>query len=165
MQEADDGSSPAVICSFPVACHIKTKYIEAMQRLQAFKYELMPDGQQQRQMARFAGACRFVFNKALALQQANHQAGGKFIGYVTMAKHLTAWRNSSLQGAYLILAARALGLDCGPMSGFDADKVTAEFFPGTRIRANFMCNIGYGNRASLRPRNPRLPFDEACRIL
>lgn len=76
-----------------------------------------------------------------------------------------ALRNSSLQGAYLILAARALGLDCGPMSGFDADKVTAEFFPGTRIRANFMCNIGYGNRASLRPRNPRLPFDEACRIL
>ena len=64
-----------------------------MQRLQAFKYELMPDGAQERQMARFAGACRFVFNKALALQQANHQAGGKFIGYVAMAKHLTAWRN------------------------------------------------------------------------
>jgi putative transposase len=64
-----------------------------MQRLQAFKYELMPDGAQECQMARFAGACRFVFNKALALQQANHQAGGKFIGYVAMAKHLTAWRN------------------------------------------------------------------------
>ena len=66
-----------------------------MQRLQAFKYELMPDGAQERQMARFAGVCRFVYNKALALQQANHQAGGKFIGYVAMAKHLTAWRNSS----------------------------------------------------------------------
>ncbi len=77
---------------------------------------------------------------------------------------LTAWRSSSLQGAYLIMAARALGLDCGPMSGFDADKVTAEFFPGTKIRANFICNIGHGNRAALRPRNPRLSFDEACRI-
>lgn len=66
-----------------------------MHRLQAFKYELMPDGQQQRQMARFAGACRFVFNKALALQKTNHEAGGKFIGYVTMAKHLTAWRNGT----------------------------------------------------------------------
>ena len=93
MQEADNGSTSPVFCSFPVACHSKTKYIEAMQRLQAFKFELMPDGQQQRQMARFAGACRFVFNKALALQQANHQAGGKFIGYVAMAKLLTAWRN------------------------------------------------------------------------
>ncbi len=64
-----------------------------MQRLQAFKFELMPDGQQQRQMRRFAGACRFVFNRALALQKSNHEAGGKFIGYVAMAKHLTAWRN------------------------------------------------------------------------
>ncbi len=77
---------------------------------------------------------------------------------------LNAWRSSSLQGAYLILAARSLGLDCGPMSGFDADRVTAEFFPGTRIRANFLCNIGYGNRAGLRPRNPRPSFGEACRI-
>ncbi len=66
-----------------------------MQRLQAFKYELMPTGEQQRQMRRFAGSCRFVFNKALAMQQANHEAGGKFIGYVVMAKHLTAWRNSA----------------------------------------------------------------------
>ena len=65
-----------------------------MQRIQAFKYELMPDGEQQRQMRRFAGSCRFVFNKALALQKENHEAGGKFIGYVAMAKQLTAWRNS-----------------------------------------------------------------------
>ncbi len=88
-----------------------------------------------------------------------------FEGAPEQAALLTAWRNSSLQGAYLILAARALGLDCGPMSGFDAAAVTAEFFPGTRIRANFLCNIGYGNRAALRPRHPRLSFDEACRIL
>ncbi|XYJ86271.1 hypothetical protein AEMCBJ_01980 [Cupriavidus necator] len=68
--------------------------IPAMQRIQSFKYELMPTGEQQRQMRRFAGSCRFVFNKALALQKENHDAGGKFIGYVAMAKHLTAWRNS-----------------------------------------------------------------------
>ncbi|SEJ50464.1 putative transposase [Azotobacter beijerinckii] len=66
-----------------------------MQRLQAFKYELMPTGEQQRQMRRFAGSCRFAFNQALALQQANREAGGKYIGYVAMAKHLTAWRNSA----------------------------------------------------------------------
>ncbi len=66
-----------------------------MQRLQAFKYELMPDGEQARKMRQFAGACRFVYNKALALQQENRKAGGKFIGYVGMAKHLTAWRNST----------------------------------------------------------------------
>ena len=66
-----------------------------MKRLQAFKFELRPDGQQQRDMRRFAGSCRFVFNKALALQKANHEAGHKFIGYVAMAKRLTAWRNST----------------------------------------------------------------------
>ena len=64
-----------------------------MQRLQAFKFELMPNGEQARDMRRFAGACRFVFNKALALQKANYEAGGKFIGYVAMAKCLTEWRN------------------------------------------------------------------------
>lgn len=66
-----------------------------MQRLQAFKYQLMPTGEQQRQMRRFAGSCRFVFNQALALQQATREAGGQYIGYVAMAKRLTAWRNST----------------------------------------------------------------------
>ncbi|MEE4463495.1 helix-turn-helix domain-containing protein, partial [Azotobacter chroococcum] len=66
-----------------------------MQRLQAFKYELMPTGEQQRQMRRFAGSCRLVFNQALALQQANREAGGQYIGYVAMARQLTAWRNSA----------------------------------------------------------------------
>jgi putative transposase len=66
-----------------------------MQRLQAYKYELIPNGEQQRDMRRFAGSCRLVYNKALALQQGNHQAGEKFIGYVAMAKHLTAWRNGA----------------------------------------------------------------------
>jgi 3-hydroxypropanoate dehydrogenase len=76
----------------------------------------------------------------------------------------TAFRNGSLQGAYLMLAARALGLDCGPMSGFDADQVNAAFFAGTAVRANFLVNLGYGDPASLHPRGPRLPFETACRI-
>jgi 3-hydroxypropanoate dehydrogenase len=77
----------------------------------------------------------------------------------------TARRNSSLQGAYLILAARALGLDCGPMSGFDAAKVDAEFFPDGRFRSNFLVNLGYGDHSALPPRLPRLGFDEACTVL
>ena len=75
-----------------------------------------------------------------------------------------ALRNGSLQGAYLLLAARALGLDCGPMSGFDNAKVDAAFFAGTRIRSNFLMNLGRGDPASIFPRSPRLGFDEACRI-
>jgi 3-hydroxypropanoate dehydrogenase len=76
----------------------------------------------------------------------------------------TAFRNGSLQGAYFILAARALGLDCGPMSGFDNAKVDAAFFAGTTIKSNFLCNLGYGDPKGVRPRNKRLPFDDACRI-
>jgi 3-hydroxypropanoate dehydrogenase len=77
----------------------------------------------------------------------------------------TAFRNGSLQGAYLILAARSLGLDCGPMSGFDNARLDAEFFPDGRWRSNFLVNLGYGDRSTLRPREPRLEFEEACRIL
>ena len=76
----------------------------------------------------------------------------------------TALRNSTLQAAYFMLAARSLGLDCGPMSGFDKAKVDQAFFAGTNWRSNFICNIGYGDKAALHPRNPRLAFDEACRI-
>lgn len=77
----------------------------------------------------------------------------------------TAFRNGTLQGAYLIMAARALGLDCGPMSGFDNALVDAAFFPGGTLKSNFLCNLGYGDPAGVRPRNPRLAFDEACQIL
>lgn len=76
-----------------------------------------------------------------------------------------AMRSSSLQTAYLMLAARALGLDCGPMSGFDNAKVDAEFFAGTSIRSNVLVNLGIGDPASIFPRSPRLGFDEACQIL
>jgi len=76
----------------------------------------------------------------------------------------TAFRNSSLQGAYFIIAARSLGLDCGPMSGFDNAKVDAAFFQGTSWKSNFLCNIGYGDSSKLRPRSPRLKFEEACKV-
>ena len=77
----------------------------------------------------------------------------------------TAFRNSSLQAAYFILAARALGLDCGPMSGFDPDKLNTEFFPDGKWKVNFLCNLGYGDQRKLYPRNPRLEFDEVAVIL
>ena len=77
----------------------------------------------------------------------------------------TAFRNSSLQGAYFIIAARALGLDCGPMSGFDNAKVDATFFAGTTVKSNFLCNLGYGDASKLHPRSPRLDFEEACKLV
>lgn len=77
----------------------------------------------------------------------------------------TAFRNSSLQGGYFIMAARAIGLDCGPMSGFDPEKINAAFFSGTSVKANFVCNLGYGDPAALFTRSPRLAFIEACRVL
>ncbi|MBK1680511.1 malonic semialdehyde reductase [Rhodocyclus tenuis] len=79
--------------------------------------------------------------------------------------HETAFRSACLQAAYFILAARALGLDCGPMSGFDNATVDREFFADGRFRSNFLCNLGYGDAAALHPRSPRLDFAEACAIL
>lgn len=77
----------------------------------------------------------------------------------------TAFRNGSLQGAYFILAARAMGLDCGPMSGFANAKVDEAFFAGTTIRSNFLCNVGHGDPEEIHPRSPRLPFDDACKVV
>jgi 3-hydroxypropanoate dehydrogenase len=77
----------------------------------------------------------------------------------------TAFRNGTLQGAYLIIAARALGLDCGPMSGFNNEGVDKEFFGGTEIKSNFLCNLGYGDPAGLLPRSPRFTFDEMAKII
>lgn len=82
-----------------------------------------------------------------------------------VAKEVGALRNSSLQGGYFILAARALGLDTGPMSGFDNAGVDAEFFAGTNIKSNFIVSIGYGTEENLFPRNPRLDFEEAAKII
>jgi len=77
----------------------------------------------------------------------------------------TAFRNGTLQAAYLMLAARALGLDCGAMSGFDKEAIDWEFFQGTDIKSNFLCNIGYGDAVSLFPRSPRLAFNDACKVI
>ena len=77
----------------------------------------------------------------------------------------SAFRNSTLQGAYFILAVRSIGLDAGPMSGFDADKVNAEFFPDGKVKVNFICALGHGAPDKLFPRHPRLDFDEACQVL
>ncbi len=80
-------------------------------------------------------------------------------------KHDTAFRNGTLQGAYFIIAARALGLDCGPMSGFDNEGVDKAFFAGTEIKSNFLINVGHGNPDKLFPRSPRLSFEDACQIV
>jgi 3-hydroxypropanoate dehydrogenase len=87
--------------------------------------------------------------------------------YETTIEHITttALRNSSLQGAYFMLAARAFGLDCGPMSGFSNSKVDAEFFPDGRWRSNFLCCLGHGDSSQLGPREDRFEFDEVCAIL
>jgi 3-hydroxypropanoate dehydrogenase len=77
----------------------------------------------------------------------------------------TAFRNGSLQGAYFIVAARAVGLDCGPMSGFDSAKVDAAFFPDGRYKSNFLVNLGHGDKSKLMPRNQRFEFDEVCRVV
>lgn len=110
-------------------------------------------------------ATDFAFYEQLPKLFPHADARSWFVGNADLIQS-TAVRNGSLQGAYLIVAARALGLDCGPMSGFDQAGVDAEFFGGTSIKSNFLVNIGYGDSGSgLFPRNPRLDFDEAAQIL
>lgn len=92
-----------------------------------------------------------------------HEPSAKF--WFKGIEEETAFRNGTLQGAYLMMAARALGLDCGPMSGFDKEKVNAAFWPEGRIKANFLCNIGVGDESKVFARSPRLDFDRACKIL
>ena len=105
-----------------------------------------------------------AFYEKLPVLFPHTDARGWFDGKPEADLTTIALRNGSLQGAYLLLAARALGLDCGPMSGFDNAKVDAAFFAGTRWRSNFLVNLGHGDRASIFARSPRLSFDEACRI-
>jgi 3-hydroxypropanoate dehydrogenase len=94
-----------------------------------------------------------------------HDAGAKDWFKDPAVAEKTAFRNGTLQGAYFIIAARSLGLDCGPMSGFDNEGVDREFFAGTAIKSNFLCSVGYGDRAGVFARSPRLSFDEACKIV
>jgi 3-hydroxypropanoate dehydrogenase len=103
------------------------------------------------------------FYDKLPLLVPHRDARSTFIGKPELIL-ATARQSGTLQGAYLMVAARALGLDCGPMGGFDAAAVDAEFFPEGRIKSNFLCNLGYGDPAKLHPRAPRLAFDAACRF-
>src|SRR3984893_5759086 len=107
----------------------------------------------------------FAFYEHLPTQfPHNTNAKGVFEGKRSLIE-TTAFRNGTLQGAYLIIAARALGLDCGPMSGFNNAGVDAEFFAGTQVRSNFLCNLGYGDHSKIFDRSPRFDFDSVCTLL
>jgi 3-hydroxypropanoate dehydrogenase len=93
------------------------------------------------------------------------QAKGMFASAPAAANETFAMRNGTLQGGYFIVAARALGLDCAPMSGFSNEGVDKEFFAGTKIKSNFICGVGHGDPSTLPPAHPRLSFDEACKVL
>ena len=129
---------------------------------------LLMEGNQEKTMA--APVCAIIghdvefYERIPELFPHNPDAKNWFNGSAEFAEQ-TAFRNGSLQGAYFIMAARALGLDCGPMSGFDNAGVDEAFFKGTTVKSNFLCNIGYGDTAKLDPRSPRLPFDDACTVL
>jgi nitroreductase len=109
------------------------------------------------------GMDEMFYEKLPMLFPQKPQAAEMMKNPVTGPAHMV--RNATLQGAYLMLAARSLGLDCGPMSGFDNAKVDAAFFAGTSIKSNFLCALGAGSNEMLFPRNPRLTFEEACKIL
>ena len=104
------------------------------------------------------------FHERLPLLAPHYDARSAFVGKPELLR-TTAYQSGTLQGAYLIIAARALGLDCGPMGGFDSARVDATFFPEGTVRSNFLCNLGYGDSAKLHARAPRLAFDDACRIV
>lgn len=104
------------------------------------------------------------FDKMSKLAPTRPEMGARFAAAPEAVRERLAFQGGTLQGGYLILAARALGLDCGPMGGFDRAKVDTAFFPDGRSTSNFLLNLGYGDSSTLRPRAPRLDFDEACRI-
>ena len=103
------------------------------------------------------------FYERLPILVPHRDARSDFVGKPELIRY-EAMRSGTLQGAYFIIAARALGLDCGPMGGFDHAKLDAEFFPEGTIKSNFLCNLGHGDASKLHPRAPRLPFEETCRI-
>lgn len=104
------------------------------------------------------------FYEKLPVLSPKNNAINWFVGNDALIES-TAMRNSTLQGGYFMLAARSLGLDCGPMSGFDNAKVDAEFFKGTKVKSNFICSLGYGDVSKLYPRSVRLDFAEACKVV
>jgi 3-hydroxypropanoate dehydrogenase len=129
---------------------------------------LLDEGNRKQTMAAAATA---IVGYDLDFAQLLHKLAPQASGLAEKLSHdpdrarFMAMRSAGLQGGYFIVAARALGLDCGPMSGFDNEGVDREFFAGTGIKSYFVCNLGYGDREGLRPRAARLEFDEACKIL
>ena len=109
-------------------------------------------------------ACDHAFHEQLPKLFPHADARSWFAGNEDLIRE-TAFRNGTLQGAYMMLAARAVGLDCGPMSGFDKAKVDETFFADTTWRSNFLCNLGHGDPSKLFPRSPRFQFEDACRVL
>jgi 3-hydroxypropanoate dehydrogenase len=109
-------------------------------------------------------ACDLAFHEQLPRLFPHADARSWFAGNEDLIRE-TAFRNGTLQGAYMMLAARAVGLDCGPMSGFDKAKVDEAFFADTTWRSNFLCNLGHGDPSKLFPRSPRFQFEDACRVL
>ena len=109
-------------------------------------------------------ACDLAFHEQLPKLFPHADARSWFAGNEDLIRE-TAFRNGTLQGAYMMLAARAVGLDCGPMSGFDKTKVDEAFFADTTWRSNFLCNLGHGDPSKLFPRSPRFQFEDACRVL
>ena len=147
-------ASPARIV-FVVSREAKDKLVPCMSPGNAEKTRLAP-------VTAIIGM-DMAFHEKLPQLFPHADAKAWFVGKKEFAE-ATAFRNSSLQGGYFIIAARALGLDCGPMSGFDNAKVDAAFFAGTEIRSNFVCNLGHGDPSKIFARSPRLSFEEACRI-
>jgi 3-hydroxypropanoate dehydrogenase len=137
---------------------------EAKQRLRPALAPLNVDKTMQAPVTAIVAYDVAFYNKLPELFPNNPSARDWFADSPEFAQ-VTAFRNGTLQGAYFMLAARSLGLDCGPMSGFDDAKVDAEFFAEGQVKSNFLCNLGHGDASKLFPRNPRPEFDEVCRLL
>jgi len=140
---------------------VKSK--EAKQKLEPFLSAGNRDKTMQAPVCAIIGYDLEFYEQLPKLFPHNDMKSG-FVGKPDKIKE-TAFRNGTLQRGYLIIAARLLGLDCGPMSGFDNAGVDAEFFAGTSVRSNFLCNLGYGDPSMLKPRLPRLSFDEMAKIV
>jgi len=161
-------------------CPARILFLRTRESKERLRPALLPGNVEQTMAAPVTAIVAYdelFYEKASKLFPSNRGLRNVFANSPTLAKE-TAFRNGSLQGAYFILAARSLGLDCGPMSGFDSTKVDAEFLthkstpepveqvmPPCQVRSNFLCNLGYGDPTALYPRGPRLDFDEACLLL
>jgi 3-hydroxypropanoate dehydrogenase len=142
-------------------------FVRTAEAKEKLKAALSPDNVAQTMAApatAIVGSDQAFYEALPRLYKESPEAKGWFAGNAEVIA-ATAFRNSGLQGAYLIVALRSLGLDCGPMSGFNNTAVDQAFFAGTQVKSNFLINIGYGNPAVIRPREERFSFDEACRIV